>query len=227
MNLERDTIVQSIYPRVYQGLKDGVDDVVSEAASALIPVVRQFVEWINLEDLSELLWNCLTDLDDLTGSTQMTMKLLSEVLKIKVPSSKSTGSSLSELVPRLLPFLHHSSFGVRAAALNTLVSLTSRPDLASDFLPTICAPLMAHLYQRALLEPHEGNLTLIQDTWGFICDNCPLDALLTATCPMYGNWLLLISRPHLWPLPQELLVKAKKEEHYYLGENLGNSECTI
>ena len=36
---------------------------------------------IDVSELSELLWNCLTDLDDLTGSTQSTMKLLSEVLK--------------------------------------------------------------------------------------------------------------------------------------------------
>ena len=96
MNLDQNVIVSKIYPRVFQGLKDVVDDVVSEAAGALIPVVKQFVEKINIEELSELLWNCLTDLDDLTGSTQSTMKLLSEVLKIKVPF----GQNLRELVPR-------------------------------------------------------------------------------------------------------------------------------
>ena len=34
---------------------------------------------------------------------------------------------------------------------------------------------------------------------------------------MYGHWLTLISRPHMWPLPHELLLKAKKEDQYYLG----------
>ena len=79
-----------------------------------------------MSELSDLLWNCLTDLDDLTGSTQSTMKLLSEVLKNKVPSNSSENLPLKELVPRLFPFLHHSSSGVRKAALQTLESLTFR-----------------------------------------------------------------------------------------------------
>ena len=74
VDLNPDTIVNIIYPKVFQGLKDGVDDVVSEAAFALIPVVKQFVHRIDLSPLSDLLWNCLTDLDDLTGSTQIAFK---------------------------------------------------------------------------------------------------------------------------------------------------------
>ena len=215
VNLDRDVIVQKIYPRVFQGLKDVVDDVVSEAAAALIPVVKQFVDKINIEELSELLWNCLTDLDDLTGSTQSTMKLLSEVLKIKVPIGIT--SNLKGLVPRLFAFLHHSSWGVRKAALQTLVSLTSRADLSSHFLPEICGILMSHLYQRTLFEDHQENLDLLEEAWGQICDNCPLGSLLTSTCPLYGHWLMLISRPHLWPLPNDLLIKVRKEDQHFLG----------
>ena len=110
VNLNRDTIVNGIYPRVYEGLKDVVDDVVSEAAAALIPVVKQFVHHIDLNKISELLWNCLTDLDDLTGSTQSTLKLLSEILKITSPDNNPE-VPLQELIPRLFPFLHHSSSG--------------------------------------------------------------------------------------------------------------------
>ena len=171
-----------------------MDDVVSEAASALIPVVKQFVHHIDLVGnfwklvyvaisrnffvklqhelifwkfreinlcsnftiffsnyilfkglwilfnifflilkvpLSELLWNCLTDLDDLTGSTQSTLKLLSEILKIDniMDSDKCNSQmALQELIPRLYPFLHHSSSGVRKASLQTLASLVSRWD---------------------------------------------------------------------------------------------------
>ena len=81
---------------------------------------------IDVSELSELLWNCLTDLDDLTGSTQSTMKLLSEVLKNKIPANSSKTLPLKDLVPRIFPFLHHSSSGVRKSALQTLESLTSR-----------------------------------------------------------------------------------------------------
>ena len=66
------------------------------------------------------------DLDDLAGSTQSTMKLLSEVLKYKIPVNSEKTLPLKELVPRLFPFLHHSSSGVRRSALHTLESLTSR-----------------------------------------------------------------------------------------------------
>ena len=44
VKLNRDIIVEMIYPRVFNGLKDGVDDVVSEAAAALLPVVNQFID---------------------------------------------------------------------------------------------------------------------------------------------------------------------------------------
>ena len=126
VNLNRDIIVKLIYPKVFNGLKDVVDDVVSEAAAALLPVVKQFIDDIDVVELSELLWNCLTDLDDLAGSTQSTMKLLSEILKYKIPVNSEKTLPLKELIPRLFPFLHHSSSGVRKSALHTLESLTSR-----------------------------------------------------------------------------------------------------
>ena len=61
VNLDRDIIVQLIYPRVFNGLKDGVDDVVSEAAGALLPVVKQFIDrlvsslfpFLNYEDTNQ------------------------------------------------------------------------------------------------------------------------------------------------------------------------------
>ena len=61
VNLDHDIIVQLIYPRVFNGLKDGVDDVVSEAAGALLPVVKQFIDrlvssvfpFLNYEDTKQ------------------------------------------------------------------------------------------------------------------------------------------------------------------------------
>ena len=48
VNLNHETIINVIYPKVFKGIKDVVDDVVSEAAFALIPVVKQFVHHIDL-----------------------------------------------------------------------------------------------------------------------------------------------------------------------------------
>ena len=39
--------------KVFNGLKDVVDDVVSEAAGALLPVVKQFIDSIDVVELSE------------------------------------------------------------------------------------------------------------------------------------------------------------------------------
>ena len=89
--------------------------------------------------------------------------------------------------------------------------------MASEFLPDICGVLMSHLFQRALFEYYDYNLKLIEKSWSNICDHCPLGNLLTATCPLYGHWLTLISRGHMWPLPHELLIKARREEQYFLG----------
>ena len=109
----------------------------------------------------------------------------------------------------ILKFRIYTYFtGVRKASLQTLLSLVSRPILAASFLPPICASMMSHLYEQSILESHEENLKLIEESWNQICDHCPLAALLTATCPLYGKWLVLISKPHMWPLPNDLLFKV-------------------
>ena len=213
--LSLDLVVRTIYSNLYRGLQDVVDDVVSVAAEALVPVVQKFINHIDVDTLSDALWNCLTDLDDLAGSTQATMKLLSEIVVIKVP--EKCGPRMKELAPRLFPFFHHPSSGVRRASLQTLHALVSQKRLALEFLPFTCGPIMSHLFQRSLVESDPVNLNLIERAWSKACDNCPLGALLTATCPLYGSWFVLISKPPIWPLPNELLIITKKDDFQYLG----------
>ena len=96
---------------------------------------------------------------------------------------------------------------VRRSALSTLDALTSRRGLAQAFLPSVVKPLTQHLFQRALLEEREDCLALVERVWCNACDFTPLGPLLVSTCPLYGNWVTLITQPPNWPLPQNLLLK--------------------
>ncbi len=217
--LSLSMVVDTIYPKVFKGLKDVVDDVVSVAAGALVPVVKRFTKHIDVNALSELLWNCFTDLDDLTGSTQSTMKLLSEIVVIRVPDK--CGQQMKDLIPRLFPFFHHSNSMVRQAVLQTMKALVSQKSLALEFLPHTVGPILSHLFQRSLVESEIENLKLIEATWSEVCDNCPLAPLLTTTCPLYASWFALISKHNFWPLPNELLINKNNnggnENLQYLG----------
>ena len=59
--------------------------------------------------------------------------------------------------------------------------------------------------QRALLEDDSSCRDALERTWSNLCDHTPLGPLLVATCPLYGNWVLLLTQPAHWPLPPQLL----------------------
>ena len=207
-----DTLLPRLYPQVFAGLNDSVDDVAAVAASALLPVVPSLVRVLpgQVAALSAQLWAQLEELDDLTSSTQATMSLLAELLS--QPSSlalcHTAPSSLPSLVPRLYPFLSHSSSAVRRAALSTLLTLSSSPTLAPSWLPS-CAPLLLrHLYQRALLEHQPSLLSLTTHVWGATLQHTPLQPLLIAACPWFGPWLQLIATPDTATLDSSLLLPS-------------------
>jgi hypothetical protein len=62
--------------------------------------------------------------------------------------------------------------------------------------------LLPHLYQRALLEHKSESLDLIELVWRKVCEQCPLQRLLLAGCPVYGSWFALIQKPPNHPLPR-------------------------
>ncbi|EDO29092.1 predicted protein, partial [Nematostella vectensis] len=102
---------------IISALQDDDDDVRAIAASALLPIAESIVQ-----ELLMTLWNTLVELDDLTASTNSIMLLLAGILACPSVSMTMFGSagSLSDLVPRLWPFLRHTIRSVRLAALRTL-----------------------------------------------------------------------------------------------------------
>ncbi|XP_068240504.1 TATA-binding protein-associated factor 172 [Palaemon carinicauda] len=123
----RSNLMTHAYPHIFKGLQDEMDDVVAVAASCLVPVADSVVQLLEKEVVAKListLWDSLLDIDDLTSSTNSILLLLSKLLAH--PALRDSGvKHLTELVPRLWPFLYHTSSSVRGSALKTLDTLTS------------------------------------------------------------------------------------------------------
>ena len=152
------SLIPSLYPHIFTGLTDAMDDVISVAASALLPVVHEcvFNDAIDTDALLTALWDALRDLDDLSSATNAFMTLLSEILRVQAETDpdlvRASASPLPQVVPRLFPFMSHSSTSVRRATLNTLKTLTSNIQLAQMFLPHVVTELCCFLFQRVVLE---------------------------------------------------------------------------
>lgn len=70
------------------------------------------------------LWETLLDLDDLTASTNSIMTLLSTIMaNPTAPVLDWVATPLTELIPRLWPFLRHNIASVRKSALETFYTL--------------------------------------------------------------------------------------------------------
>ncbi|XP_053648070.2 TATA-binding protein-associated factor 172 isoform X2 [Cherax quadricarinatus] len=137
----RTKLFTHTYPHIYKGLLDDMDDVVAVAASCLVPVADSVVVLLEKEVVMKLvatLWDALLDIDDLTSSTNSILMLLAKLL-VHLGNIDSATSNLSELVPRLWPFLYHSSSSVRGSALKTLDTLTSYitpPKVSTNTVPS-------------------------------------------------------------------------------------------
>ena len=119
------------------------------------------------------LWDTLVELDDLTASTNSIMMLLAALLSCPTVSMETAGAagSLTELVPRLWPFLRHSIKSVRSAVLKTLQSLLVARDGAAEpgvcgWLTPILSDSLRHIYQRFILEPEHSILELVHEVNG-------------------------------------------------------------
>ncbi|MGH0142790.1 UNVERIFIED_CONTAM: hypothetical protein FKN15_077055 [Acipenser sinensis] len=121
-------LLPKVLPAVTEGLQDLDDDVRAVAAAALIPVVDGLVhlQAIKVPFIVNTLWDALLELDDLTASTNSIMTLLSSLLMY--PQIRHIQQSLTVLVPRVWPFLHHTISSVRKAAQETLFTLLSKED---------------------------------------------------------------------------------------------------
>uniref|UniRef100_A0A1I8PPP2 TATA-binding protein-associated factor 172 n=1 Tax=Stomoxys calcitrans TaxID=35570 RepID=A0A1I8PPP2_STOCA len=127
----REDLLQIYLPQtindILLGLFDSVDDVGAVAASTLIPVATWLPKLLNATQVSsivKMLWDLLLDQDELTSASNNFMGLLSAILCLPNASSWIQMEPMSTLIPRLWPFLSHSTSSVRKSTLVTLQTLT-------------------------------------------------------------------------------------------------------
>nr|CAD7574777.1 unnamed protein product [Timema californicum] len=160
-------LLPAAFPHILEGLSDPVDDVGAVAASALIPVAPNVVAELpgQVEATVQRLWDLLLDQDELAAACNSFMGLLAALLSLPDTHLHITRQPLCEVVPRLWPFLSHSTSSVRRATLQTLHTLTNQEsaagkrDCGDQWTPPLLQDALRHIFQRTLVEP----LTEIQD----------------------------------------------------------------
>ncbi|XP_041362673.1 TATA-binding protein-associated factor 172-like isoform X2 [Gigantopelta aegis] len=209
-----DRLLPLVLPGVFTGLRDPDDDVRAVAAAALVPVTDSFVKLMPQQTpvVISSLWETLLDLDDLTASTNSIMTLLATLLAHPHLAADSVSQSLSELIPRLWPFLRHNIKSVRKAALETFYTLLSaegQQNALQSWLPAVLQDALRHIYQRSLLEHSPELLDLVEKVWAQLLERTPLDYLIGASLPWLGVWLCLLMQPARVPYDPSYLIEAK------------------
>lgn len=227
-------LVPAVFDLVCQGLQDPVDDVSAVAAAALVPVTDIIVKILcdKVPYVISSLWDALLDLDDLTASTSSILMLLSSLLSFPYLSNVSVTQPLAQLVPRLWPFLNHSSSGVRKSVLQALVTLTAdgNSQTCKDWLPAVLSDALRLIYQRCLIEHCDDISDILYKVWFQIITCAPLPALLHSACPYLNVWLCFLMHPSRMAIDSStntswLEVKHRqKEKNQGRGRRLSSSD---
>lgn len=235
----REDLIQDYLPLILNdilaGLNDPEDDVGAVAASSLIPIASHLPQMLNKEQLSHMLtmiWDLLLVTDELTSACNSFMGLLAAILSLPGITSWVQADSLPTLIPRLFPFLSHSSTSVRKSTLQTLKTLTLPVQLpnsddkdqnSSSTISSIIVTVngvklwssdllqeaLRQIYQRILVEHVEDVQILVEEVWFNIVQNADLSALLHAACPFVTCWLCLAMQPARLAFDQSQLVPVK------------------
>ncbi|CAL1527403.1 unnamed protein product, partial [Lymnaea stagnalis] len=199
---------------IHNGLQDPDDDVRAVAAAALIPVTDSLVQCVpdQLPVILNCLWETLVDLDDLTASTNSVMTLLAKLTSHPTTKSSSFMTALlTELTPRLWPFLRHNIVSVRRAALETFYTLLNmhNGEVTCQWLIPIYQDAIRHIYQRSILEEKADVLPLIVKVWTSLLQCANMEHLYVLTVPWLGVWLAFLMQPPRMSYDPNLLIEAK------------------
>eukprot|EP00727_Mastigamoeba_balamuthi_P011730 m51a1_g718 putative tata-binding protein-associated factor 172 (1668) ;mRNA; r:443039-448869 len=172
-DMERE-LLPMILPAVLAGMRDKVDDVRGASAAALLPVasavsrLREVVSEEQTTAVLSVLWDALSDLDDLTASTAPIMELLAELHESVVPVSSLKVSGLAPgrhpfvvLLPRLVRYIHHNISAVKVAAFRTLARLLAQDSSPTAWAPDVLPSLLVHLFVSIVIDKAMSEKALI------------------------------------------------------------------
>ncbi|XP_036673244.2 TATA-binding protein-associated factor 172 [Drosophila suzukii] len=223
---------------ILSGLLDAVDDVGAVAAATLIPVsswLPKLLNPIQVSSIVKMLWDLLLDQDELTSACNSFMGLLAAILCLPKAASWVEMEPMAILVPRLWPFLSHSTSSVRRSTLKTLITLTSADKVksepkgedqvkeeqdqkkmklnfgVSDWKWQLLQQALRHIYQRILVEPQADIQALARQVWSNLIEHADLGALLHAACPYVSSWICLSMQPPRLAFDAGVLIRANGE----------------
>ncbi|KAG5883002.1 hypothetical protein JTB14_033457 [Gonioctena quinquepunctata] len=226
-----DTFLPESFPFILLGLSDVVDDVSAVAASALIPVAEKLTQLVPecVPQVVTKLWDLLAEQDELAAACNSFMGLLAAILSLRKAQQFLPPQPLNEVVPRLWPFLSHSTSSVRKATLQTLGTLTEKPKDNSCILwdAQLLQDALRHVYQRMLVEPNCEVREVAENVWKNLVHNSRLVELLHAACPFITVWLYLSMQPMRVPFDSNLLIQAKSQRKKTTIEGLQNFDHTV
>ncbi|KAH8236804.1 hypothetical protein KR026_011206 [Drosophila bipectinata] len=235
------------------GLLDAVDDVGAVAASTLIPVSSWLPKLLNPSQVSsivKMLWDLLLDQDELTSACNSFMGLLAAILCLPKAASWVEMEPMATLVPRLFPFLSHSTSSVRRSTLKTLLTLTSADKVkvevkeegppgqtkmklnfgVSEWKWQLLQQALRHIYQRILVEPQAEIQSLARQVWSNLIEHADLGALLHAACPYVSSWICLSMQPPRLAFDSTVLIRAggdsgstSRKKTARIGDDLGGA----
>ncbi|XP_060802750.1 TATA-binding protein-associated factor 172 [Amyelois transitella] len=114
------------------GLEDAAEDVSAVAAGALVPAARALsAQGETVPHVAARLWRLLQEQDDLAAPAHSYMALLAALCALPQAAKMLHPIDLADVLPRLWPYLDHSTSSVRKATLQTLCTLT-RPLITTE-----------------------------------------------------------------------------------------------
>jgi len=166
-------LMDGVVEAVMKGLADYDDDVRAVSAATLTPIAKEFVVLrpAALDDLMNIVWDCLSDLrDDLSASTGSVMDLLAKLCSfpevlgaMKQNAAKDPEHSFTHLVPRLYPFLRHTITSVRLAVLRALQTFLHIGGEGTK--GWVNGKILRLVFQNFLVERNESVLNLSLEVW--------------------------------------------------------------
>ncbi|OXU18742.1 hypothetical protein TSAR_003060 [Trichomalopsis sarcophagae] len=230
-----DEILPKAFPAIMRGLADSVEDVGAMAASALIPVASRLPRLLDAGQLEAVvlrLWQLLKDQDDLAAACNSFMGLLAAILSLPAARASLKPQPLSLILPRLWPFLNHSSSSVRKATLQTLETLTGDVSESSasprerwgENVGMVLQEALRNVFQRVLIE-HIANIQEVAErVWENLVTHSDLELLLHAACPLVSTWLCLAMQPEHVPFNPNLLINITSQRAKSIGNCIDSQE---
>ncbi|XP_045535589.1 TATA-binding protein-associated factor 172 [Papilio machaon] len=223
-------------------LEDVAEDVAGVAAGALAPAAAALAAARPhaLPAVAARLWQLLRDQDDLAAPANAYMALLAALCALPQAAKHLHPIDLADVLPRLWPYLDHSTSSVRKATLQTLRTLT-RPLVTTDdtktngngdttvvdvkvngtdkvdsglltWTPELLQDAMRHVYQRVLFEHVHDIQEVALQVWDNLLKHAALEVILVAACPMLATWMCLAMQPPRLPVDPSLLLYTPHKE---------------